>query len=520
MKSRILMKKYFEKNSMIQSIIDSFNDFVDFGMQQVVDEIHEIEPTIIPANLEEYKIKLGKIRIGEPIITEADGSIRELYPYEARIREITYASPIYLEFIPIINQILQKPIEVKIGMLPIMVKSKYCRLYNLKPEELIELGEDPDDVGGYFIINGSEKVIINIEDLAPNQFLVNKDPVTGSYFGKIFSENGAYRIPLSIEQRNDLIFYVTFTRVKRIPVVVLLKALGLEKDSEIMEAINPTPEGSNLVFINLYEYAEIKNSFEAKDYISKILGMTHPVEIRIPRIEQILDQFLLPHLGVTAEERKLKAYNLARYVSKLIKVSTGVLPEDDRDHYMNKRVKTAGESLMDLFRYNFRILVKDILYNFQRIVKRGKLPPLNTVVRDKLFTSRFYSAMATGNWVGERTGVCQRFMHWSYIETLSHLQRVSSLLDPNQENFKARALHPTHFGRLCAIETPEGKNVGLRKNLALMSSISRYYDESKIYEVLQSFGLKLLDPSIKSSLKKMQGIVKITDMSESKKESS
>ncbi|MEM1988508.1 MAG: DNA-directed RNA polymerase subunit B'' [Candidatus Woesearchaeota archaeon] len=518
--SRLLIKKYFESNSVIESIIKSYNDFIDFGMQQVVNEIGEIEPTIIPANLEEYKIKFGKIRIGSPQIVEADGSVRDLYPFEARIRELTYAAPIYLEFIPVINQLVQKPQEVKIGMMPIMLKSKYCRLYNLKPEELIELGEDPDDFGGYFIINGSEKVIINIEDLSPNNFIVNKDPITEAYVGRVFSENGAYRIPLTLELRNDLIFSVSFTRLKKVPLVVLLKALGINNDEEIMKSISPNEEGLNLVLINLYEFAEIKDSIEAIDYIARNIGMTHPFEIRVQRMEQILDQFLLPHVGVTKDERRLKAYTLAKYANKLIKVAQGIIPEDDRDHYMNKRIKTAGDSLTDLFRYNFRILVKDIMYNFQRIVKRGKLPPLNTIVRDKLFTSRFFSAMATGNWVGERTGVCQRYMRWSYLESLSHTQRVSSLLDSNQENFDARALHPTHFGRLCAIETPEGKNVGLRKNLAIMSYISRYYDETEIYDVLEKLGLKISDPVVKEATKKMHGIVKITDLSENAKKAS
>ncbi len=492
-KGRILINAYYRDHSVVQSLIDAFNDFIDFGMQQVVDEEKEIEPTIIPANLDEYKIRFGKIRIGEPIIIEADGSPREMWPTEARIRQLTYASPIFLELIPIINGIIQKPVEVKIGMMPIMLKSKYCRLSGLSKDELIKVGEDPNDPGGYFIINGSEKTIVTIEDLAPNTFLVSQDSTTKTYTGKIFSESGAYRIPLTIEQRGDLIFYVTFTRLKRIPIVLLMKALGITTDQEIMKIIVGDSEvNADQVLINIYEYADIKDEFEAMDAIAKMIGLTHPYEIRIQRVQQLIDQFLLPHLGREKEDRKLKAYNLGKYVQKLMKVQEGLIPPDDRDHYMNKRLKTAGDSLLDLFRFNFRILIRDMMYNFQRIVKRGKLPPLNTIVRDKLFTSRVYSAMATGSWVGERKGVAQRFMHWSFVERISHLQRVSSMLNSSQENFEARALHPTHFGRLCPIETPEGKNVGLRKNFALLSAVTRYYDDSQLYDLLEGLGLNLV----------------------------
>jgi DNA-directed RNA polymerase beta subunit len=129
------------------------------------------------------------------------------------------------------------------------------------------------------------------------------------------------------------------------------------------------------------------------------------------------------------------------------------------------------------------------LYNFQRIVKRGKFPSIKVIIREKLLTSRIYSSMATGNWVGGRKGISQRIQRLNFLETLSHLQRIVSPLSASQENFEARELHSTHFGRLCPIETPEGTNIGLRKNLSMLCKISEESDEDSIIKQLKSLGL-------------------------------
>ena len=98
--------------------------------------------------------------------------------------------------------------------------------------------------------------------------------------------------------------------------------------------------------------------------------------------------------------------------------------------------------------------------------------------------------MATGNWVGGRKGISQRIQRLNYLNTLSHLQRVVSPLSSSQENFEARELHATHMGRLCPSETPEGTNIGLRKNFALLASVSNDANIDEVKAVLKSAGLR------------------------------
>ena len=487
--SKLLMKKYFEENSMINADIRSFNNFIDVELQRIIDENRIIEPTIIPSNVEEYKIVLDKISITKPEITEADGSKRNVFPMEARLRKLSYSAPIFIEISSHINGVQRESFRTQIGSIPIMLKSKYCHLNSLSREELIEKGEDPEDPGGYFIINGTEKALVKIEDLAANKFLVSKASTGVTHFeGKVFSERGSYKIPHMIEKLKDGMIYISFTRVKRIPLIVIIKALGLIKDEEIMKFI--ALEDSSEVFINLYEFVDIKTEDDAVDYVAKKIGIMQTKEIRMDRTRDILDKYLLPHIGLEKEDRISKAQNLCKMMKKYIMVYNGTLPPDDRDHYMNKRLKMSGDLLADLIRANLKILIGDMLYNFQRIVKRGKFPNLKVIIRDKLLTQRVYSSMATGTWVGGRKGISQRMERLNFLQVQSTLQRVISPLSASQENFEARTLHPTQLGRLCPAETPEGTNIGLRKNLALLASISHDVDEEELMKSLKGLGLE------------------------------
>ena len=488
--SAILVKKFFEEQSFVKSDIESFNNFLENELNSIVEENKEVLPTIIPPNVDEFKIKFDNVRIDKPRITEADGSERPIYPMEARLRKLTYAAPLFITVSAHINGAQRESFETQIGNLPIMLKSKKCHLNKLTREELIQHGEDPDDPGGYFIINGTEKVLVKVEDLASNKVLIDKDSAGGGKLVcKIFSEKGSYKIPHTIERLKDGIFYLTFTRVRRVPLIAIIKALGMTKDEEIMRFISGNDNFDEII-VNLLDSADLKTEEDAMDGIAKVSGITQPKEIRLERMKEILDKYLLPHLGINPKDRICKAYNLCKMLRKYVLALKGQLKADDKDHYMNKRLKLSGDLLADLLRVNLKVLIGDLLYNFQRVVKRGKFPTLKVIIREKLLTSRIYSSMATGAWVGGRKGVSQRIQRLNFLEMMSHLQRVVSPLSATQENFKARELHCTHLGRLCPIETPEGTNIGLKKNLSLVATVSLDANEDEVLKLMRNYGLK------------------------------
>lgn len=486
-----LVKQYFKENPFVEANIQSFNDFVERRLQILVDEVGDISPTIIPQEVESFVIKLKKIWIEKPTITEADGSKRDIFPSEARLRMLTYSAPMFLEVSAYVDDVQRENFVTMIGKLPIMLKSKYCHLHGLKREELISKGEDPDDVGGYFMINGNERVLVNVEDLASNRiFIEKKDIGPSEYVARVFSEMGSYRIPHTIEQMKDGIFYLTFTRFKRVPLIPVLKALGMTKDQEIVKMIC-AEKNYDSIFINLYDSAEIKTEDDALEYLSKRAGISQPKEAKFERTKDQLDRYLLPHLGTQPKDRILKAYNLCKMVRKFLQASSDGLPLPDKDHYANKRLKLAGDLLEDLIRANLRSLVQDILYNFQRLVKRGKFQSIKIIIRDELLTSNIKSSLATGTWTGGRKGVSQNIDRTNMLATYSHLQRIVSLLTSTQENFEARALHPTHWARLCPIETPEGTSIGLRKNIAILCAASKGdAQEEKVKKTLENLGMR------------------------------
>ncbi len=485
-----LIANYFEEHSFVESNIKSFNRFIEKDMQEIVERTGEIIPTIIPQEVENFKIKLSNVKVGLPEITEADGSKRALYPMEARLRKLTYAAPMTITVSSHINNVQRESFETEMGKLPIMLKSKYCHLSNMKKEELIKQGEDPYDLGGYFILNGNERVLISVEDLASNKLFVKKAATGPSkYVAKLYSEQINYRIPHVIEQMKDGIIQLSFARFKRIPIIAIIKALGLTKDQEIMQFIS-TDKMYDDVILNLYDSVNLKTQEDALEFLARKIGIAQK-ELRDEKTLEQLDRYLLPHLGMTSKDRIYKAYNLCKLIRRFLMVAVDGVDPLDQDHYVNKRLKQSGDLLSDLFRINMRSLTQDMLYNFQRLVKRGKFSSIKIIIREQLLSSRIKSAMATGSWPGGRSGISQNMSRVNSIDSTSHLQRVVSLLTSSQENFEARALHSTHWGRLCPVETPEGTPIGLRKNLSLLATITDNEPaEDKVVKLLESNGLR------------------------------
>ncbi len=478
-KKHILIKKYLEQHSLVESNVASFNDFINNKMQQIVNEINE---TI---NNEEVEVKLGKVRIEKPNIIEADGSNTPVTPTIARLRNLTYSAPIFVELTVKFGEQTDSA-EVEIGRIPVMVKSAACNTYGMNKEELIENYIDPLDHGGYFIINGNERVMVMSEDLAPNQPFIEEGRLGLTL--RIFSQRGSYRIPTTISETNEGILDITFSRLKNIPAIVMLKALGMTKEAEIAKNIGSE---SDCLIVNLYEYSQIQSVDDALTFIAEKSGIQGTKKEITDRVKNRVDSFFLPHIGNEKSVRGEKALTLCRMLRLYLRAKEDDKIRTDKDHYANKRVKLSGDLMSDLFRVNLGILIRDIQYSLQKVSKRKKFYSIRTIAKSTLFSQRVESAIATGAWIGEKSGVTQNMSKTNYLDTLSQLQRVSSMLPGEQENFAARTLHPTHYGRFCPTETPEGTEIGLRKNLAILARISTSinFDENTAIKKLNECGL-------------------------------
>jgi len=492
----LLQKTFFREKGLVRQHLDSYNEFIDRGLQEVISEVGEIH---IEVPESPYKIKLGQIwiidpqsKIGGPYITEVDGTKHEIYPLEARFRNLSYAAPLALEMTPIVEGRELETELVLIGNLPVMLKSKLCVLSQLLPEELIAHGEDPNDPGGYFVVNGSERVIVALEDLAPNRILVDIDTRGASpvFEDKIFSTTVGFRARIELRLKSDGAIYVSMPGVPtEIPLVIVMRALGLKSDREIAEAVSPEKVIQSEIEPSFEKALGIDSVSEAILYIGSRVAHGQVEEYRLQKAENILDRNFLPHLGRTSDKRQDKALSLGEMASRVIELKLGKRKTDDKDHFKNKRLKLAGPLLADLFRIAFRNLTRDVKYQLERMGVKRQLLTVSAAVRPGIITERLQHALATGNWGRGRVGITQLLDRTNHTSTLSHLRRLQSPLSRSQPNFEARDLHPTHWGRLCPNETPEGSNCGLVKNLALGSSISVGVNLEKVKQILYKMGV-------------------------------
>ena len=546
---RDLVKLYFDERNIVNHHISSFNDFLstpdnpNSRMQRIVDDIRvptdDADRGVIRLDPERtggrsIEIRIGRkrdedgsvdplakptIRIDEPKVMEANGYSHDLSPMEARLRNLNYMSPVFVHF-DIIEDGVEKEIPeserwIHVGDLPMMVKSKGCNL-NRKvvelhrereisdeeyQEELVSQKEDPREPGGYFIIGGTERVLITLEDLAPNRVMVEYNEKYGSKVevAKVFSQKDGYRALTLVEKKKDGMVMVSVPVASgSIPLVALMKALGMESDEEIYETIVSREEMANIV------YANIESSFDKKTYapngyhtqedailfLERNFAAGQAKEYRTKKVESILDRSLLPHLGDTEADRMKKAIFLGRIARSVLELSLGERKEDDKDHYANKRLKLSGDLMEDLFRTSFSSLMKDLKYQLERNWGRKKSDlNISSSIRPDLLTHKLLHALATGNWVGGRAGVSQLLDRTSNMSAMSHLRRITSSLTRSQPHFEARDLHPTQWGRLCPSETPEGQNCGLVKNAALIIDVSEGFPESDVKWMLKEFSV-------------------------------
>ncbi len=541
---RELVETYFGERSVVNHHIASYNDFLptidhpNSRMQKIVDNVRaspdeadrgiiRLDPDRTEGKIIEIFIgrrrdpKTGQIdtnarpsiSVGRPVIKEANGATHDLFPMEARLRNLNYSAPIYLEFTVIEDGIEREPEKVHIGDQPVMIKSKKCNLHkdnietDREPTEdelrrfLVDQGEDLCDPGGYFIIGGTERALISLEDLAPNRVMVelNERYGTSLHVAKVFSQREGYRALTLMEKKKDGMLVVSVPAASgQIPLVVLMKALGMESDEATFKAIVSDPQMANIVYANieecqnkkLYPPNGIYTTEDAILFLERKFATGQAKEYRAKKVESIIDRSLLPHLGDTADARLKKSIFLGRMARTILELELGHRKEDDKDHYANKRLKLAGDLMEDLFRVAFTNLIKDLKYQLERGYTRKKGLKISSAIRPDLLTHRLLHAFATGNWVGGRAGVSQLLDRTSNMSALSHLRRVTSPLTRSQPHFEARDLHPTQWGRLCPNETPEGQNCGLVKNCALIIDISEGFDDKEVIWLLKDLGVK------------------------------
>ncbi|KAM9330577.1 DNA-directed RNA polymerase II subunit RPB2 [Gastrophryne carolinensis] len=527
----IVISSYFDEKGLVRQQLDSFDEFIQMSVQRIVEDAPPIdlqaEAQHTSGEVEEpprYLLKFEQIYLSKPTHWERDGAPSPMMPNEARLRNLTYSAPLYVDITKTVVKEGEEQIQTQhqktfIGKIPIMLRSTYCLLNGLTDRDLCELNECPLDPGGYFIINGSEKVLIAQEKMATNTVYVfakkdskyaytaecrscleNSSRPTSSIWVSMLARGGQGAKKSAIGQR----IVATLPYIKQeVPIIIVFRALGFVSDRDILEHIIydfEDPEMMEMVKPSLDEAFVIQEQNVALNFIGSRgakPGVTK--EKRIKYAKEVLQKEMLPHVGVSDFCETKKAYFLGYMVHRLLLAALGRRELDDRDHYGNKRLDLAGPLLAFLFRGMFKNLLKEVRIYAQKFIDRGKDFNLELAIKTRIISDGLKYSLATGNWGDQkkahqaRAGVSQVLNRLTFASTLSHLRRLNSPIGRDGKLAKPRQLHNTLWGMVCPAETPEGHAVGLVKNLALMAYISVGSQPSPILEFLEEWSMENLE---------------------------
>jgi len=534
-----IIEKFFYDNPqvLVKHHLESYNEFFKSGLKSIFKERNPIilQKEQDPDNKQfKYRCELylggksgDKIYYGKPVIYDDDRE-HYMFPNEARLRNMNYGMTIHfdLEIDFFIKDDSGKIIEstetinsIFLGRFPVMLQSDLCILNGLNRDVRYNMGECVNDYGGYFIIDGKEKVIISQEKFADNMLYIRDE------YNDIYSHGADIRTvsedaskpertlsvrivaPNSNYSNNQIVVNIPNVR-KPIPLFILFRALGVISDKDIIEYCLLDLE-QNKSFIDLFipsihDANKIFTQEAALEYI-KTFTKGHTVN----HVLDILMNYFLPNVGEMNFQQK--AYYLGYIVYNLLLVFTKLEAPTDRDSFKFKRVELPGKLLYDLFKEYYKLqqdhikLKLDSEYNFKKSKNVYQGEGFKDVILlnyQKIFGERIlengYKKAFKGNWGAEehtkKVGVVQDLNRLSYNSFISHLRKINLPIDSSAKVVKPRLLHGSQWGIIDPVDTPDGGNIGFHKHMAIAAHITSGCSSYPIMKYFRSIlKMKLLE---------------------------
>jgi DNA-directed RNA polymerase II subunit RPB2 len=533
-----IFKAYFNETSLVAIQLDSFNEFIDVGIPNIV---NGTTIDAVDKSKGVYSVLFENVHIGKPTLTNIHSAgIEPFYPHQARLMSSTYCSTIYVDIIETRDldgvKTVKKNIRVILATIPIMVRSNRCNLHTLLDSERSDKDECPNDLGGHFIINGVERSITAQIRSNHNCIYVfpQKEGEKYKYIASIRSmsiETGHSVLTQVMVSSN--LRYITIdipnAHIKdHFPIGVVFKAMGfanrdfinligldVDEHPKVLQHLqyiirdsvripdfyqlyaNDTDSAYDDDLINDYEKLpqSEKNEYKKKmqslaiEYISKSVS-THIADGKTNFTWQLIENEMFPHLGASATILE-KGYFLALIVRKLLSVIIGLRAVDDRDNYTNKRVDTTGVLCTTLFRTVFKRFLSSTKIEIQTKLNHPDIVAI--VNRYQKISKDILSCFSTGNWGVARSntymiqGVSQVLDRMTYKATLSHLRRLIYTSGMEGKNTDIRQLKTSQYGFICPYETPDGKKVGSVMNFAMMSHVTSRIPSVEILKIIELY---------------------------------
>ena len=514
-RGRRLLPAFLKVRGLVKQHLDSYNHLVDVEMRQIVEANSAVRCDQHP----DFFLNFTNVYLGEPSLEEEYDSVRtwdagKLTPQECRLRDITYSAPIKVDVEYSYGgsgaqpKTRRKDYGVTVGLMPVMLRSKKCILHGRTSEELARMGECPLDPGGYFVVKGQEKVILIQEQLSKNRIIVDRD-AKGNVHSAVTSSTHERKSKTHLVCKHGRFAVQHNTMSDDVPIVVLLKAMGVGSDQEVLQLVGSAPLYAQAMTASLQESSrlEVFSQQKALEYISRKIRNVgrpdwhRPRRTRVEEARDTLANVLFAHVPVVGFNYWPKVVYVCQMLRRMIAAQHDPAFMDDMDYYGNKRLELAGQLLSLLFEDLFKKLCADLKkiatteLNKKPSTKAAPFDVSKHLKCNTVISAGFVHAIATGNWKVtrfkmERAGVTQQLSRLSFISALGMMTRITSQFEKTRKVSGPRSLQPSQWGMLCPSDTPEGEACGLVKNLALTTHVTTDDDEAPIIRICSNLGVE------------------------------
>lgn len=506
-----LLPAFLKVKGLIKQHLDSYNFFVDTELKTILKANATIHSDVDPNMFIRYTdIRVGKPERTEDRVTTLPGP--GLTPNECRLRDLTYAAPIYVDFECRSQHGKKMERNFYIGRMPVMLRSNKCVLYNRSEGEMGLLNECAIDPGGYFVVRGQEKVILVQEQLSKNRVIV--EMFKGVIQASVTSHSANIKTKTYVLLKKGLIVLKHNSLMEDIPVAIVLRGMGVQSDHEIMMlAAGADSSYQDDFSVNLEEAARagVFTQEQALEYIGgrlrpeKFGGYGMPKKTNKQNAVDKLANTIIPHVTVQAMNFRPKALYISHMARRVLMAMQDPKMVDDRDYVGNKRLELSGSMMSLLFEDLFKDFNKLIKQSWDKVLRkpnrtRAFNPADYITMHESRITQGLERAISTGNWTlkrfrMDRAGVTHVLSRLSYVAALGMMTRISSQFEKTRKVSGPRALQPSQFGMLCTSDTPEGEACGLVKNLALMTHITTLDEDEPVRKMIFVLGAEDINSS-------------------------
>ncbi|XP_071851455.1 DNA-directed RNA polymerase III subunit RPC2-like isoform X4 [Apostichopus japonicus] len=457
-----LLPAFLKVRGLVRQHIDSFNYFINVEIKKIMKANERVTSDADP----NFYLKYMNIYVGSPDVEEGFNITKPISPHECRLRDMTYSAPITvdIEYTRGTQRVIRK--NLPIGRMPIMLRSSNCILTGKSPAELAKLNECPLDPGGYFVVRGSEKVILIQEQLSKNRMIVELDR-KGMVSCNVTSSTHERKSRTVVILKKGRHYIKHNSLTEDVPIVVVFKALGLESDQEVVQMVGTEDSLMSQFAPNLEEChrLQIFTQTQALNYIGSKLRQRQrwggQIKTKVDEARDLLTNTVLTHVPVVNFNFRPKCIYLALMVRRVIEAQGDSFKVDDRDYYGNKRLELAGQLISLLFEDLFKKFNSELKKIADQIIPKPSRAALFDVVK-----------------------------HMRQDKITNGLNTAISTFEKTRKVSGPRSLQPSQWGMLCPSDTPEGEACGLVKNLALMTHITTDLDEQPITKVAFNLGVE------------------------------